>query len=228
MRRYRAIPWEVEGIFSMTPKQKYAIVGMILGDAYLQSTGKQNARLRLEHSSKQKEYLLWKVNLLKNYFQSKPILFSRLHPLWKKTYEYIRIQSMSSSELGKYQKLFYKEKQKIIPENIAQLLKNPLTLAIWFMDDGYYYPRDKMSYIYIPRFKKEHIDILLSALNKNFSLFPKVKEKKKGLVLVFNVMETRNLMELIKSFIIPAMNYKIPFDPVSTDQNSDVIGGVER
>jgi len=203
----------------MTPKQKAAIVGMILGDAFLQSTGKQNARLRLEHGIKQKEYLLWKVSLLQNYFQAKPQFLSRFNPIWKRTYQYIRIQSTSSLDIGKFQKLFYKEKKKIIPQNIAKLFKYPLTLAIWFMDDGYYYLRDKMSYIYIPRFEKENLQKLLTTLSKNFHLLPQVKEKKKGLVLVFNVIETKKLMELIKQFIIPEMRYKIPFDPVSTDRN---------
>src|SRR3990167_10219321 len=56
-RRFWAIPWEVGG---MTNKQKSVILGSILGDGFLQQTGKNNARLRLEHGLKQKEYLIWK------------------------------------------------------------------------------------------------------------------------------------------------------------------------
>lgn len=204
----------------MTHTQKNVLVGMILGDAYLQKTGKLNARLRLEQSSKQKEYLEWKVSLLKNYFQSKIQVVIRTNTLWSKTYEYVRIQSTSSADLGKLQRVFYKDSKKIIPENISTLLKHPLSLAIWFMDDGYYYLRDKMAYLYIPNFDEESTQHLLLACKSNFALQPIYKQKKKGSVLIFNVSETRKLMKLISPYIIPSMRYKISLDPVSTDRNS--------
>ena len=49
---------------------KSAIIGMILGDGYLQKTGEKNARLRLEHGYKQKEYLLWKTEKLKQWIMT--------------------------------------------------------------------------------------------------------------------------------------------------------------
>lgn len=204
----------------MTRKQKSIFIGLILGDAYLQKTGKQNARLRLEHSVKQKTYLEWKVFLLKNYFQSKIEVLTRTNSVWNKTYQYVRIQSASSSDIGKLQRIFYKDSEKVIPNAINKLLHDPLSLAIWFMDDGYYYLRDKMSYIYIPNYHKESINFLLQALKDNFQLMPLLKEKKKGLVLVFNVSETQKLMKLISAYIIPSMQYKISPDPVSTDRKS--------
>lgn len=207
----------------MTQKQKSIVIGMVLGDAYLQKTGKANARLRLEHSIGQKEYLEWKVDLLKNYFQSKIQLLERFNARWNKTYHYVRIQSNSSPEFGKIQRLFYKDSEKVIPKEIAKLLKHPLTLAVWFMDDGYYYPRDKMSYIYISNFSQESISNLLTSLKENFGLSPILKIKKKGLVLIFSVIQTAKLMKIIKKFIIPSMSYKIPLDPVSTDRNSEFI-----
>lgn len=204
----------------MKLKQKNALIGMILGDAYLQKTGKQNSRIRLEHSVAQKEYLLWKVSLLQNYFQSSIQVIKRTNIHWHKTYSYVRIQSTSSPEVGKLQRLFYKESKKIIPDTFKRIFKDPLSLAIWFMDDGYYYPRDKMSYIYIPNYDEESLVNLLLALKENFLLMPQLKRKKKGLVLVLNVVETKKLVDIIKSYIIPSMLYKISLDPVSTDRNS--------
>ncbi len=203
----------------MTTKQKIVLIGTVLGDAYLQKTGKKNARLRLEHSINQKEYLNWKVSLFKNYFQSKIQILHRMNTVWKRTYSYVRAQSTSSAEFGKFRRLFYNESKKIIPQTINALFKNPLSLAIWFMDDGYYYSRDKMSYIYISNFDKESMGRLLFCLRNNFNLSPTLKQKKKGFVLIFNVLETQRLMFLIEKFIIPTMRYKIPFDPVSTEQN---------
>jgi LAGLIDADG DNA endonuclease family protein len=208
----------------MTQKQKQAVVGMILGDAYLQKTGKQNARLRLEQSTAQKDYLSWKVSLLPEYFQQKMQFLERYNPVWKKTYYYVRIQSSASPEFGKLQRLFYSEQKKFIPDTIDKLLKSPLALSIWFMDDGYFYLRDKIASIYIPNYDIASQKNLLNALAVNFNLQPSIKQKKKGLVLIFSVNETKRLLEIIQPNIIPSMQYKILLDPVSTDRKSDVIG----
>lgn len=208
----------------MTQRQKNALIGMILGDAYLQETGKQNARVRLEHSIKQKEYLEWKIDLFKNYFQTKVKTLSRVNTVWNRTYNYVRIQSTSSPDFGKLRRLFYRDSIKIIPENINDIFNSGLSLAVWFMDDGYYYQRDKMSYIYIPRYDEKSIKNLLFCLKENFNLMPVLKIKKRGLVLVFSVRETKKLVELIKKFVISSMNYKIPPDPVSTERNSSTGG----
>lgn len=205
----------------MNKKQKSVVIGSILGDGYLQKTGSKNARLRFEHSSKQSNYLFWKCEILKEYFQSKPTNLERKNPVFGKTYQYIRAQSYSGSELGKLYKLFYANNSKVIPEDIVSLLKDSLGLAVWFMDDGYYYARDKMAYIYLPKYDQISLNNLIIALNKNFDLFPIFKQKKRGeYVLVFPVLEAEKLISLIKPFIIDSMLYKIgllPFDPVSTE-----------
>jgi len=180
----------------MTRKQKDIVIGMILGDAYLQKTGKQNARLRLEQGISQKNYLEWKVGQLQNYFQSNIKILERKNPIWKKTYKYVRIQSLSSLDFGKLQNIFYNNSQKIIPKTITTIFKNPLSLAVWFMDDGYYYHRDKIAYLYIPDFDKESKRYLLEMFKNNFNLLPIIKKKKKGTVLIFSVIETQKLISL--------------------------------
>lgn len=163
----------------MTTKQKAVIIGSILGDGFIQSTSRSNARLRFEHSLKQEPYLIWKCHLLSNFFQSKPQILERKNAKFGKSYQYIRAQSYSGSEFGKLRKLFYQENQKIIPENIVSLLKDPLSIAVWYMDDGYYYARDKMAYIYLPKYDSNSLNRLLNVLNKNFNLFPSFKIKKR-------------------------------------------------
>ena len=210
----RVIPWEV---WSMNKTQKAIFIGMILGDAYLQKTGKNNARIRLEQSEKQREYLVWKAQQFPEFFQGKPTLLIRFNPVYKKTYRYIRWQSYASPEIGKYQKLFYVQTKKIIPKILPSLLVDPLSIAIWYMDDGYMYHRDKTAYIYLPKITREEIQVLLSSLSINFGLIPVVKTKRSGnIVLIFPVKETRTLLLLVAPFVIPSMQYKL-LDPVSTE-----------
>lgn len=196
-------------------KQRESIIGMILGDAYLQPTGKRNARLRLEHSTKQKDYIFWKYELLKNFMQSKPKLYKRYNPRWKKEYYYYRCQTHSSPIFGRLRKRFYQNSRKTIPENIEVLLKSPLTLAIWVMDDGYLYKRDKHLFIYLPPYTEEEISRLREALKKNFGLESKYGEKKKGKerFLWFDKRNTQHLIEIIKPHLIPSFKEKLLLTP---------------
>lgn len=203
----------------MNKRQKAILLGMVLGDCFLQRTGEKNARIRLEHSEKQKDYLFWKGSQFPEFFQGKPKRLVRFNPIYKKTYSYFRWQSNASPEIGRYRKIFYPEGAKIIPEELTSLFKDSLSLAVWFMDDGYYYRRDRVAYIYLSKITKTKERILLSTLKSNFSLEPTLKLKKRGeSVLTFNVKETGKLMTLIRKYTIPSMKYKLSsLDPLSTE-----------
>ena len=201
--------------------QKAVVIGSVLGDGFLQKTGKNNARLRLEHSLKQQDYLLWKCQILNNFFQKKPVILQRNNLKFGKTYQYIRNQSYSGLELGKLHQLFYVDGKKVIPNKISKLLKDPLSLAVWFMDDGYYYLRDRIAYIYLPKYDQTSMKNLLTALNLNYGLSPQLKIKKRGeYVLIFTVIDTVKLIQIIKPYILKSMSFKLPFDPVSTEPSS--------
>lgn len=195
-------------------EQKAILIGMILGDAYLQTTGKRNARLRLEHSVKQKDYLLWKINKFPQLFQGQPKYIERKHPISGGIYNYCRHQSNANPELGKWRLRFYQDGKKKIPKNLIDYLKDPLSLAVWYMDDGYYYNRDRVSYLYLGRVTKSEAEIAADAIQSNFGIQSKVLDKKrKGFALYFFPRETQELHKLLKKYIIPSLNYKIDQTP---------------
>ena len=193
----------------LSREQKSILFGIILGDGYLQKTGKKNARLRLEHGKNQKEYLLWKVRKLGRFFQGKPKYLERIHPISKKRYSYWRHQSQSMPYLGKLRKVFYPDGKKKIPEDLEKYLA-PLTLAVWYMDDGYYYLRDKCSYLYLGNVTQEEAEIVAQILLKKFNITTRVKQKKKGYAIYFPPKETQKLKNLIKGHILHQFNYKLP------------------
>jgi len=214
----------------MTLRQKQIVIGTVLGDGYLQKVGKRNARLRLEHSVKQKDYIFWKYEELKRYMQDRPKLIKRFNPIWKKSYSYYRCQSHSSPFFGKLRDKFYSMNQKIVPKDIKILLDDPFTLAIWYMDDGYYYKRDKTAYIYLSKFSKEEFKLLLKTLKENFGLKPKLEKKNSGNYnLKFSVKETAKLMTIVKPHLIKSMRYKLSrrslnfLSPVSTESFKDEV-----
>lgn len=200
----------------LTKQQKSVLIGTILGDGFLQKTGEKNARLRLEHSQKQKDYVLWKGNIFGRLFQGKPNFLERIHPKTKETYKYCRWQSSASPSFGKWRKYFYPNGKKIVPDDIGEIFTEPITLAVWYMDDGYFNKIDRNSYIYLGRVTRAGAEILQKAINKNFGIVATIYDKKnKGFALFFGAIETKKLQNLIRPFIIPSLQYKL-FDPVTT------------
>lgn len=189
--------------------QKDILIGTILGDAYLQKTGEKNARLRLEHGVNQKDYLFWKVKNLQKLFQGKPSYLERIHPVSGNTYKYWRHQSQSMPLLGKLKKIFYKNGKKRIPDTIEKYL-TLRSLAVWYMDDGYYYGRDKCSYLYLGNTSEKEAECARSAFERRFNLKTKVLAKKKGFALYFPPQEVLKLKSLIHKYVLDQFNYKLP------------------
>lgn len=203
-------------MMKLTKQQISVLIGVVLGDGFLQKTGEKNARLRLEHSQKQNDYVLWKGNIFGRLFQSKPNYLERIHPKSKATYSYCRWQSSATPAFGKWRKYFYPNGKKIIPNDIEDFLKEPITLAVWYMDDGYFNKIDKNSYIYLGRVTRAEAEILKLAIKENFGIVATIYDKKnKGFALFFGAMETKKLQALISPFVIKSLQYKL-FDPVTT------------
>lgn len=200
---------------SLTRNQKAILVGTLLGDGCLQKTGEKNARLRLEHGGKQKEYVLWKMRAFPRLFGTRPTHLFRVHPKTQTTYGYWRAQSSATPALGAWRTLFYPEGKKRVPTNLGELLTEPLALAVWYMDDGYYYPRDKNSYLYLGRVSREEAETAKAAVERNFHLTPRIYDKKqKGFVLYFSPGETRKLHDLVRHhMVLPLFAYKLGDTP---------------
>ncbi|KKT50453.1 MAG: LAGLIDADG homing endonuclease [Candidatus Yanofskybacteria bacterium GW2011_GWA1_44_21] len=197
-------------VLNLNKTQLAVIYGSIMGDAYLQSNG-TNARLRFEHSLNQEQYVVWKFNFLKNIFSDSAIVkINRIHPKTKQEYKYVRCQSKTLPELKKIKVIFYPAGKKIVPLSIKKYLIEPISLAVWFMDDGYYYLRDKCGYLYLGNITKEEAEVCSDTLQNNFNLKTKVLAKKKGYALYFSRLEMLKLKKVVSEFMIPMFRYKLP------------------
>ena len=109
--------------------QKAVIIGSILGDAYLEANwSKTNYRMGIRHSVDQEKYVQWLYEILKPLVLTPPQYYEHTRSTWFRT--------ISHPELSEWQKIFYRDKKKIVPETIAEYLSHPVTMAVWFMDDG--------------------------------------------------------------------------------------------
>lgn len=196
----------------LSSRQKEIVYGLILGDAYLQKTGKQNARLRLEHSVKQRAYMDWLYHELKSLFTKDVTVLTRKHPTSKQTYGYVRLQSHSSPWFGKLQRVFYEADRKGIPKDIVTYLKSSRTLAVWYMDDGYYDRRDRSVHIYLPKYSEDELQRLMKTLKKHFAIEAKYYTRSDRQACQINITGSgvSQFIKIVKPHIIPSMEYKLP------------------
>jgi len=197
---------------SLTEEQRAVIVGSILGDGTLRvGEGAINVNLKIEHGLAQQEYVLWKYQILKNWVFTEPKISYRYRSDGEKYAKSLWFRTIRHPLLTDFYKRFYKDGKKIIPKDINQEI-NPLALAIWIMDDG------SLSYNRIDistySFTKSEIDLLVKSLSEKFALTAKYyRDRDKGYRMYFNTRETKNLIEIIKPYIIDSMKYKIALIP---------------
>ncbi|TSC83642.1 MAG: hypothetical protein G01um101417_453 [Parcubacteria group bacterium Gr01-1014_17] len=185
---------------SMSPRQRDILIGGVLGDAYIAPWGK----IRIEHSVKQSEYVYWKHTELKSLCYA-GVPREVTHRYRGKSYRAIFLQLRQF--FRPWRAIFYEGKQKIFPKNLSL---NPLSLAVWYMDDGCW--TGKKVVISTESFKGESIKTLQDTLKNQFDLDTVVGKNGK---LVIRKKSHMIFSRLIFPHIIPSMKYKLP-NPVTT------------
>ena len=215
-RNHGTIPWEAKVTFmELTERQKAIVIGAILGDSNLEKRWK-NPRLRFAHSIVQKDYLFWKYQEFQNVASSAPILIRELHPKTSKVYESWQFATCATSELLDYWNQFCSSGRKIIPENILELLTDSLSLAIWFMDDGYKRNDCNAFRLNTDAFSQREQFLLQKVLEKNFGIQTALHKKSNTWNIYIPETSAKKFVEIIRGFIIPSMTYKIALVPVTT------------
>lgn len=131
----------------LTKRQREIIVGTLLGDGHLETQNKgRTYRLKIEHTIKQREYVDWLCKELKSLVRTRP--YAREGKSQFST-EYIKygFVTYSLGSLRFYGQQFYDASgKKTIPKLIHRLL-SPLSIAIWYLDDGSYKSDKHRTYI---------------------------------------------------------------------------------
>ncbi len=206
--RSRAIEKYKETL-SLTSRQKEILVGSLLGDAHLESRYKLgSATLRIEHSYKQKEYVDWLHNEFKEWVRTPPRKRTRWR--WGKEHNKFLFMTYGHKILGEFRELFYRNRIKIIPKNIESFL-TPLSLAIWYMDDGSIKSsRHRGMFLNTQSFSPLEVKKLQRILKKKFLTETITRKDKNGLQIYILGKSAENFIGLIRPYIIPSMEYKIP------------------
>ena len=189
---------------SLTQKQQSILVGSLLGDGYLRIFhGRTNALLEINHSFNQKEYVDWKYEQLGSFSGSPPR--KRKGNGARIAY---RFYSKQLPELTSLYREFYGSGRKRIPRSLHL---NPVSLAVWFMDDG---SRCRESDVYLntQQFSIDDQNCLIRALKK-LGLTATMNRDKQYYRLRFLKQSIPLLKELITPYVIPSMGYKLGITP---------------
>jgi len=192
----------------LTSKQRQIIIGKLLGDGHLETSNDgKTYRLKIEHSFKQKDYVDWCYQELKDWVLTKPQI--KKQTFNGKAYEKYWFNTLSHSSFRFYAHQFCPQGKKVIPKLIHRWL-TPLSLAIWFMDDGSIKSKNHRARILNTQcFSVKEIRRLIQVLHTKFDLNCKIRKQKEGYQIMILAESVNKFYNLIKEFIIPSMDYKL-------------------
>ena len=194
----------------MNKELKDILIGLILGDGHLTefNGNSRQSSLLMKSDNKHLAYIAWLHK------QFSPLGVSELKP--KKNYHQHYFRTKWSKEIGELRSLFYPKGKKIIPRNINKLLVRPLTLAVWYQDDGTLDCRSKYHYnaLFATHcFSFSECVLLAKTLKLNFDLDVSVcKCQMRGKIRYRLYVKSKSMerfINLVKPFINPSFNYKI-------------------
>lgn len=210
----------VKNLSGLTKEETDILVGSLLGDGCLRIMSKATVpAFSVSHSESQKKYVFWKYDKLKRFVQTPPWREERIYhrDRSRKTYSW-RFQTLSNVIFLDLWRTFYKNGTKVIPDNIASLLRDaPLALAVWLMDDGN--RNHDAVFLNTQSFSLEDQQKLSRALTDVFGFETTINKHSvsngEQLYRVrINTESTKRLPELVKNYFLPELRYKIPhFSP---------------
>lgn len=184
---------------SLTEEQKSIIIGSMLGDGTLRK--KANTLLEINHSYKQKDYVLWLYSKFREYVSTPPK--TRVSGLNRIS---CRFTTKSIGALNEFYDLFYlPNRHKKIPKRLDL---NELSLAVWFMDDG---SRSRNAvYLNTQQFNLEDQKFLLLLLKSRFGLNATLNKDKSYYRIRISCYSMDLFSKLVSPYLLKSMRYKLP------------------
>lgn len=187
----------------LTKEQEEILIGHLLGDGHMSKIG-LNPRVKIEQGERQKEYAYWKylkfINLSSTFKEYKRKTKDKRNG---NIYISYGCYLGANPNFLKYYNLFYKDKVKIISEDIFEYYTD-LSLAVHFMDDGY---KLKSGYgLATNCFSLEEIKIFQRFLWNKFKIETTIHT---GNRIYVKSGSKRVFEEIISPYILDSMRYKL-------------------
>lgn len=202
----------------MTTAQKQLIYGSLLGDASIQiNHGVCNPRIKFSHGVAQRELVMRKYDILKEYVSTPP----REVPNGGWGSNMIRFTTATQPWLHQVLKICITNGRRSVNEEWLSLLTEE-GLAWWVMDDGCIQSAGMR--ISTEKFTKEENEIIKKWLWDRWAITAIVFNSKNHYwSLRFNKEGGFKLAKLIEPFILPSMRYKLYLPRQIACQNCGVL-----
>ena len=195
----------------LTPEQKEILIGVILGDGFLEKLNvRSNTRLKIDNTYPDQEEF---VNTLRKLFDPitnmEPKILTRTDKRSNKVSQSIYFWTLTLPCLNFYHELFYKDRIKLIPSNIGELLTEK-GLAFWLMGDGFYRKDRGGVLICTDSYSLADVQLLRTVLIEKFGLVASIQKRREDVYRIYiNKTSSENLIDLVKPYFIPRMFYKL-------------------
>lgn len=194
---------------TLSKQQQDVLVGLILGDGHLEYDGYRGTRLQVKQSEERREYVEW----LFSHFAH----ITRTPPQQRKDTRQWYFGTRFTADLESIRQKFYVNRRKIVPNNIASMFDSPITLAVWFMDDGRLDYRARSHYAYhisTDSFCETEVNCLQKLLFERFGIVAKTYLslcRGKRYPKLYIGKNGRDIFtKVIAPYILPCFDYKLP------------------
>ena len=204
--------------FALNSEETQVLLGSLLGDGCIGAlrTGRRNCLFSENHCMAQEAYLQWKATQLRRLGSHIYIRSTRDRNNIGGVHPTIALWTRRWPMLTELRGIFYPQGKKIVPKDKIWELGLE-GLAVWWMDDGSYHQQHRNGRLCTQGFTKEDNRWLAEHFfPKQFGLEPKVYSRHRGVrgshsYLRFSRVETKKLVEFLKSLIHPTLRYKLGF-----------------
>lgn len=197
--------------FSLSPQLKEILIGLILGNLFLQKRSESTLSVRalFRQGLVNKDYLMHLYELFQSYGAQVPKT-SNLAPDKRtgKIYNTVSFNTYSLPCFAPLYELFYVAGKKVIPSNIADLL-TPLALAYLICDDGGLCRTSKRLILATNCYELAEENLLAGALNNKWNLNCYVNKRGCGYVILIPAKSLPIVQALLKDIMPPMMLYKL-------------------
>lgn len=195
-----------------TDRQKQIVFGTLLGDGYLRPTNgnaeNHSYALSLCHGEKQLEYLTWKFHEFENFVLTKEFrVNTRSFRGNAPTYSF---STVSHPFLNEAHSICYSSdgKKDITEQWLSRL--TPLSLAVWYMDDGSLNKRSHTIVLCTNSFSREGQLLAIDWLKERYDICAILEPRRNNqTVLRINASQSRKFMDIVGPHVPSCMNYKL-------------------
>ena len=204
-----------KSLTSLSSVQMEASIGLMLGDASLQSQNNgKTYRLKFEWGDKNKPYLDHVYDIFNEWVISPPHKKTRVNINNKQVINW-GFQTISHEAFNPLAKLFLNNSKKGILDSLIMDYLTERGLAYWFMDDGGKLDYNKNSknrsiVLNTQSFTDQEVEKMSKELMAKFNFECELRTNKSKKVIVISNNSYPLFYELVSPHIIPEMKYKLP------------------